>query len=364
MSRVGVFMSNFSASDILGFAKSRFAAPKPKEKKISLLWESDIDDHVISLSYSPDDKSVAAAGIGGNLYVFDAATGQSQLETDAHNFGISMVSWNRDGRFLTTAGQDGKIRLFDAGNFLEIETMFGGSTWVECVRWSPHSDTFASTSGKKIRLWSSTGELIREYPEQNSTVVDLAWSPISEKFVTACYGGITQWRAENKIPVHRYEWKGSTLVISWSPNGRYIATGDQDSTVHFWITKNGKDLQMYGYPTKVKELSWDSTSRFLATGGGGHVTVWNCEPSPEGTTPMQLKGHENFITSLAFQPKGFMLVSGDKNGKVILWDIAAEGRFEASTEMRGEITNISWSNDNRRFAVGDSTGQIRLFSVD
>lgn len=357
-------MSNFTAADILGFAKSKFTPAKPQEKRLSKIWETNIEDHVISLVYSPDGTSVAAAGIGGKVFLFDAKTGAEKAKLAGHNFGVSMISWSRTGRYLTSAGQDGKIHLFDTENGEQIETLFGGAEWVECVRWSPHSDTFVSSAGKKIRLWSAEGELIREYPEQFSTVVDMAWSPASEKFVSACYGGITQWRAENTLPVQKYEWKGSTLVIAWSPNGRYIATGDQDSTVHFWITKNGKDLQMFGYPTKVKELSWDSTSRFLATGGGGMVTVWNCEPSPAGTTPMNLKGHDNFLSVVAFQPNGLLLASGDLSGKVSLWDVEGEGRLQNAVMLKGEISQISWAADGKTLAVGDSDGTIKLFSID
>jgi WD40 repeat protein len=353
-------MSNLSASEILGFAKSRFA-PKPREKQLNLTWTANLDDHVISLAAATSGQQIAAAGVEGKICLFDQATG-AKCEIGEHSFGAKMVSFSRDAKFLTSAGQDGKIKLFDAETGKLLKTLDAGAAWVEAVKWSPHSDIFVSTAGKFIRLWSEDGELLREYPAQNSTVADVVWSPASDKFVTACYGGLTQWRSDNAIPVHRYEWKGSTLVISWSPNGKYIATGDQDSTVHFWITKNGKDLQMYGYPTKVKELSWDATSRFLATGGGGYVTVWNCEPSPEGTTPMQLKGHQNYLSALGFQPDGLLLVSGDLDGKISLWDIGREGKLQSSANLSGEITNINWISGNK-FAAATSLGIVAVFSV-
>ncbi|MBS1793275.1 MAG: WD40 repeat domain-containing protein [Acidobacteria bacterium] len=357
-------MANLSAADILGAAKSKSAFSKPKAMKFNPLREENINDHIISLKYSPDQKWIAAAGISGKIHVFDAVSGRPAHSLNAHTFGVRMISWSRGGEFLTSAGQDGKIRLFETNGFSEIETLFAGSDWVECVRWSPHSDIFASAAGKKIRLWTANGELIHDYPDQLSTVVDLAWSPASDEFATACYGGLTRWRAETTVPLHKYQWKGSTLVIAWSPNGKYIATGDQDSTVHFWIVKSGKDLQMYGYPTKVKELSWDSSSRFLATGGGGAVTVWNCEPSPQGTLPMQLNGHQNYLSSLAFQPRGLLLLSGDLDGKISLWDIGRESQFQCSANLPGEITNIVWANDNTRFAVSDGDGTVRIYSIE
>jgi WD40 repeat protein len=354
-------MSKLSASDILGFATSKLA-PKTREKRLESAWKETIDDHVISLAVAPNGKQIAAAGVEGKIYLLDAATG-AKNEIGAHGFGAKMVSFSRDGKFLTSAGQDGKIKLWNAENGALLKTLEGGAAWVETVKWSPRSDIFVSTAGKKIRLWNASGDLIHEYPEQNSTVADAAWSPASEKFVTACYGGLTEWRAADTIPVHKYGWKGSTLVIAWSPNGKYIATGDQDSTVHFWITRTGKDLQMYGYPTKVKELAWDATGRFLATGGGGFVTVWNCEPSPEGTTPMQLKGHENYLSCLAFQPAGLLLASGDLDGKISLWHVGQNGRFQSAARLGGEIACLNWLPDNRNIAVGAADGTVALISV-
>jgi len=90
------------------------------------------------------------------------------------------------------------------------------------------------------------------------------------------------------------------LALAWSPNGQYLATGDQDSTVHFWMVKTGEDLMMSGYPTKVKELSWDSSSRYLATGGGTMPCVWDCSgEGPANTMPQQFEAHTERVTVLA-----------------------------------------------------------------
>ena len=44
----------------------------------------------------------------------------------------------------------------------------------------------------------------------------------------------------------------SSLALAWSPDSKYIVTGEQDSTVHFWNRKSGEDAQMSF--SKVLEL--------------------------------------------------------------------------------------------------------------
>ena len=70
--------------------------------------------------------------------------------------------------------------------------------------------------------------------------------------------------------------------MAWSPDGKVLAHGNQDATVHFWYAQTGTDLQMSGYPTKVRELGWDFTSRYLATGGGRMPCVWDCQAGRRG----------------------------------------------------------------------------------
>jgi len=42
------------------------------------------------------------------------------------------------------------------------------------------------------------------------------------------------------------------LARAWSPDGQYLCHGNQDATVHFWIVRSAKELQMWGYPTKIR----------------------------------------------------------------------------------------------------------------
>lgn len=94
-------------------------------------------------------------------------------------------------------------------------------------------------------------------------------------------------------------------------------------------------LNMFGCPSKVKQLAWDAKSRLLATSGGPVITVWNGSGrGPASTRPVQLSGHEQKLTALALQNAGPYLASGDAAGKVRLWDRGAARKAWNSPSFR------------------------------
>lgn len=335
--------------------------------ELKSLWRTESPGYVEALACSPDGSSLAAS-VEGPVTLCDAQTGETWRELAGHGFGTTALSWSPDGRTLATAGQDGAARLWDAREGTELARLDGGEPWVSSVVYSPDGRYLATATGRRLRLWKVVRagcELLWESEDHESTVTDLRWRPGSSKeLVVSSYGGLALYKPGSPESVRRFAWKGSTLTIRWSPNGRYIATGDQDSTVHFWIHATGRDLQMFEYPTKVRELSWNSTSRYLATGGGPLVTVWDCSgKGPVGTTPISLEAHEDFLTDLAFQRKGALLASCADDGLVALWESGAGKRPVSAAALEAPATRLAWSPDDRRLAAGDEDGGVVVYEA-
>jgi WD40 repeat protein len=327
------------------------------------LWRADIGDHVIALAWSPSGTELVAASVSGPIALLNAKSGAVIATLRGHGFGTTSAAWNADGSHFASSGQDGKVRLWDLATAKERLAVAGGAPWVEHVAWSPKENLLVSAAGRKLRLWDPQGRLVREYPDHPSTIAGVQWRPGTLELASAAYGRLAIWRPDSPEPVRTFAWKGSILTLAWSPDGRYIATGDQDATVHFWITKSGKDLQMSGYQRKVRELAWDSTSRHLATGGGPVPCVWDCSgKGPAGTTPVQLKAHTKEVTALAFQPGTLLLASAGADGQVLLWELhrqkpVAQGRLDAG------VAQLLWSADGKHLAAGSDRGHITVFAV-
>ncbi|HJZ92973.1 MAG TPA: WD40 repeat domain-containing protein, partial [Gemmataceae bacterium] len=245
--------------------------PRPE-----LRWRHSLDDHVIAVGWSADGSTLAAASVAGPVSMFDVLTGSCKHILPGHGFGTTALSWHPDGKRLATAGQDGKVRLWDAGSGRELAVLDGGAAWVEHVAWSPKGDYLVSGAGKKLRLWTADGTPSTKYPESLSTIAAIVWSARGKEFAAAGYGGVTLFRPDADRPVSQFPRNASIISLAWSPDGRMLAAGGQNAAVHFWYVKSGEDLQMSGYPAKVRDLAWDTTSQYLATAGGEAVVVWDC----------------------------------------------------------------------------------------
>jgi len=337
-------------------------ARKPRLKK---KWDGMLSDHIIALSWSPDGFLIAAASVSGPVAIIDSVSGKLHHIISGHGFGTTSIAWI-DNSTLASAGQDGLVRFWDVASGGEKLALDAGAKWVERLAASPCGSYLASASGKKVRLWDKKGTHIHDYPDQASTITDIVWGPSRLELTSSAYGGIRVWSPSKKEPVREFNWKGSVLRLAWSPDGKYLATGDQDSTVHFWIGATGQDLQMFGYPMKVRELAWDRDSRFLATGGGSQVTVWDCSgKGPEGSTPLQLNGHDESanVNVLAYQRNGNLLVSGGGDGKVLVWCPVECARKKTGLKMGGGITQAVWSQDDSHIAVGSDLGEVAVYSI-
>ena len=342
------------------FGVKRFAELKP-------CWQADMADHVIALAWSPGGTVLAAAAVSGLITLFDGSTGKVRHHLPGHEFGTTALGFSRDGVHFASSGQDGKVRLWDQATGQERLVLDGGAPWVERLAWCPVDNLLATSAGRRLRLWDPQGRLVREYPEHSSTIADIQWKPRSRELASASYSCVSLWTPDRSEPLRQFRWKGSQLVLAWSPDGKYLATGDQDCTVHFWIVKSGEDLQMSGYPRKVRELAWDCGSRFLATGGGPAVCVWDCGGSgPAGSKPQMLMGHreESTITAVAFQHRGHLLGSAGTDGQVCVWHPGNKKQPLVGVATGGEaVTCLAWSPDDALLAVGYESGAVAVLTV-
>jgi WD40 repeat protein len=335
-------------------------------------WRCQLDDAPLALAVAPNGSGVAVAGGAGTLTVIEASEGRVRWRTDAHPHGVLDVAWSPSGDRVATVGQDGMLRLWNAADGADILARACAPPgpardgkpavlpWAERVRYNRSGSRLLTAAGPYASVWSADGVMERRLPSFRSTIADATWLPDGERCSIIGYSGVTIYRIDRDDAERELVWKGSFLTHAWSPSGRWLAAGMQEAAVHIFDAKSGEDLEMSGYPNKVRVLSWDADGRRLATGGGRHVSIWGfAGKGPAGTRPTVVAGHLLPITALAYYRSGSMLATGGEDGQVLAWDLARTTSAPISAGFdTGPVAALAWHGTERALISAHGNGAV------
>jgi hypothetical protein len=100
-------------------------------------WRVLADSCVLSASWSPHGRRLAAASINGSIQVIDVSSGNVERAFQGHRFGATAVQWHPAGKQLATAGQDGRVRLWNPASDTPPNELDGGTPCMVVVRHVP-----------------------------------------------------------------------------------------------------------------------------------------------------------------------------------------------------------------------------------
>ena len=328
-------------------------------------WSAMVGDYAMAGGWSQGGEVLVVGDAKGGVYAIDGESGVTAWERrGVHEGGVLSVATHPNGNVLATAGQDGRVLIWDAAEGQVTRAIDVGSGWVENVAWSRDGQKLAASCSRQVYAYGQDGAEIWRSEDHPSTVSAIAWAGLGE-LATACYGRVTFFRGATGMARQKLEWQGSLVSMVLSPDGGIVACGSQDNSVHFWRRATGKDSEMWGYPAKPSALAFDRTGTLLATGGGTAVTVWSFRgKGPEGTRPGVLELHVQPVTSLAFAPRGMRLASGGRDGAVVVWSMKknGKGRPIGSEDLGASVANLYWRPDGSALAALDAQGGVTVLA--
>ncbi len=329
-------------------------------------YSAEVGDYAIAGGWSLGGETLIVGDAEGSIYAFDGKSGATTwTRREVHEGGVLAVAMHPSGTAFATAGQDGRVLIWNAAEGQVSKVIDVGGGWVENVAWSPDGQWLSLSCSRQVRAYGADGAEIWRSEDHPSTVSAIAWSSLGE-LATACYGRVSFFDAPTGELRQKLEWQGSMVSMVLSSNGDIVACGSQDNTVHFWRRSTEQDSMMSGYPVKPSALAFDDSGALLATGGGEAVTVWSFHGSgPEDTTPGVLEFHAQPVTTLSFAPGAMLLASGGRDGNVVVWSLQKDGTGGplGAAVVADSVAELYWRPDGRSLAALDARGGVTVWRV-
>ncbi|HED64746.1 MAG TPA: hypothetical protein ENJ09_04235 [Planctomycetes bacterium] len=279
----------------------------------------------LEASFSPDEERVAIAGAGTSVTIFEIATSSHRIEVPpagapGHGARVGTVAYSPDGRYLVTGADNGSVLL-----------------------------------------WDQDYSLVTRFPAHSGAVTDLSWSPDSTRVASASVDGTIQvWDVVRGERAGTLTGRPRSLrSLVWDANGSRLFAGGEDGVIDQWNAETGRLLNSFsGHHGPIRGLAFDPVFGRLASASEDRtVRVWD----PATGAAVVLRGHEEAVLDVVFQPDGHAIVSSDAGGGIKTWDVRGDLTTTDLVFHTRRIEDVAFSRDGKRILTGDAGGEVILW---
>jgi WD40 repeat protein/serine/threonine protein kinase len=290
---------------------------------VQQLHRDGVKPRFFAIAWSPDDKLVAAIGLGdAAAYVWNAANGALVAEPPQDASAGPSLAFSRDGRWLATAGSS--ARVFNIATWAEVP--FIGKPGVRVVSWDP--------SGARLVTGSANGD-------------------------------VSIWSFPKGSRLQHLRGVGEPIeAVEFSPDGRFVVAGTRDGTAYVWDASTGTLRSAANHlRSRILSVAFDSSSSLVAAAGAiGFVAITDAR---SGLPISILDGPRNVVRSVRFDPSSPRVAGASWDGTARVWAATSLYRKWTSSPVRDDCGLVTSLQPDARFvAVGCGEHPTRIFDTD
>ncbi|MYC78611.1 sigma-70 family RNA polymerase sigma factor [Candidatus Poribacteria bacterium] len=354
---------------------------------------------VKGVTFSKDSSTLVSVAFNGAINFWDVKTSQrTNHQIAGHRDWLATLAFSPDGTRLASIGAestmvigfgrvtypDSLVRLTDVSTGRQVATLKdkkGASNLV----FSPDGKTVAFGNHDEIRLWNTETDSTLDIPLSDQDDVQ----------------NILHNAHENGAPGMMPHQMPQISALVFSPDGTRLASATMEGNVHMWDTETGiglvslteqdPDDVKYGvkaaadadpdativsttfpdvtvvYRDPITALAFSANGKLLAAGSRKQIRLWNMGTGNWGKGISSINNRKDsrevFHGSevLVFSPDSTVLINGDGNGRIQLWDITTGDEIITLNGHMEGVETLQFSPDGNTLVSAGQDGTILLW---
>jgi WD40 repeat protein/transcriptional regulator with XRE-family HTH domain len=294
-----------------------------------------------------------------------------------HETRVLSAAFSPDGNHLATIGDNGTTIIWDATTGKERLRLPGTTKPSDLVTeqriaYSPDGKQLAVSDSNQGKIYDpDSGELIMALSGHEGDVVSITFSMDGKHIATGSTDTTVHiWDANSGDLIHVLEGHSAAVGgLAFSPEAKLLLTSSEDGTLIIWDVATGELLHSLPEFTVYKvSFRPDGTQVAAATFNG--LQVWTY--MPDSAEPMTLDESKAIRTipdgsSGIFSPHGKWLaaisLSTASGNAVKLWDATTGQELITLVGHTDWVQGLAFSPDGNRLASTSLDGTVRIWSL-
>jgi WD40 repeat protein len=327
---------------------------------------------VASMAVSPDGGRVLTVLMDGTARVWSVDAPDNPIALGGDKDQITTAIFHPDGIRVITVSSDGTARLRSGEGLRKVVEFKAPGARVVFVTASPDGGRIVTASqDNTASIWSADGKgnpivLKGHY----SAIYHAAVSPDNNYVATASRDGTARvWGMDGTVKIVLPHAQAVTFVAFWPLDGKYLATVSMDKIVRVFATDGiGTPLELRGHDTWIRSVAWRPDGVRLVTAASDPnnasidktAKVWSAESL--SSIPRTQQGGRHFHSA-------FISVDGQHVVSAYDDDIARLWRRDGSRAPikfkghKGWVANAALSPDGKRVVTASFDKTARIWDV-
>lgn len=315
------------------------------------------EDFVFSAALSPDGRQLITGSGDGTAKIWETQEteplmlGRTNGPVGEREAAFGWAAFSPDGRRVAGGALGGNVGIYDSATGKLLQTLPGNGAWINSLAFSPDGRLVAVAAADRVaRLWNAiSGVFLRTLQGHRSQIAAVDFSPDSRRIVTGSYDHTAKvWdAASGKELLSLNGHTAAVNCVAFSPKGDRLFTGSDDGTLVVWDAFSGRELAtVKANPAGVNAVACSKDGLRLVTGGAdGTACMWDAST---GRQLLKIRGDGSTLSCVGFSPDGQRFVTAsDEAAKV--WD-AANGQELLSLPAPAHW--VAFSPDGQQLLVG------------
>ena len=325
------------------------------------------------LTFSPDGATLCCLGRQDVLLVTVATGREHRMPVEAAT--LEGLAFSPDGKLLAIDEAGGNVRIWQVATGRPVRVLEKLGRYVKQLAFSADGTALRALSYDSVTSWNvASGKLptTTELPGVGSwwASSDLRLLALGHPDTVARVWDV---RSGQEMAVLRAGEEGIT-ACAFCPDGRLLTACGSDG-LKVWDVATGEETESFAELKLTRGALAFSPDGRLCAAGSGNIELWDIAKGTvvrELPVPKQANPYVALSVDMAFSRDGTLVAAARNDGYLMVWEVETGRELWRASELlratmpmggvKGTDASVSFSADGRLLAATSSTG-VRIYEA-